>query len=611
VPPLVSGFRALRKLAPLVGGGLGATYGAQTAEEGESPLVRGLGYGALGGVMLPMGAGAVARGYQRAGGGKAGVGEAITDYTYFSFLSSPDTIARGSFGAVGGAITAALEKGLEGVLTGKLSQVADGTRIIKSLVTEGPGIWGRAVKANPDEFARMYRQYMPSELARDLAAPGRLGVEQHMGGVGVGKFFGGPDMAAVNAMTKGGFSRADAARYTLTGSPQSSTAQGILAFQRGMRKQGGIPSFVATQAAPFARVGLLGLEKGLQRTPIVGSIANRMMKTGATVEQQIAQQSVGAGAGWLGYKSGDEESIFGIDPRVGMVAGPLAGAAFLPFQAGRELRRQHERGRKGIGSVPELVGELFRESSPLGFQPLALGSRPQTEVPRRFIPAGVADIATALDPAFGRERGRAGLEQAAQRGEYTGPLFPGAGAAMARLPDLREQLPETFAPVNIFGQPRYAGAQPPLPFIGRALTGGGPVREALSRTMFPALQSAEPPAMNQLDPLMAQLASLGIKPGAPTANVTLPGTGLPLQQTAQSAAAVQRYRGLARQLAANIVTQIPQLQQLPDGPQKQYLARLLMEDIQGRISRVLSAGTLPLSLSQGAQLPALLGGRRP
>ena len=90
MPPVVSGLRALRKLAPLGGGGLGATYGAQTAEEGESPLLRGLGYGALGGVMLPMGAGAVARGYQQAGGGAAGVGGAITDYTYFSFLSSPD-----------------------------------------------------------------------------------------------------------------------------------------------------------------------------------------------------------------------------------------------------------------------------------------------------------------------------------------------------------------------------------------------------------------------------------------------------------------------------------------------------------------------------------------
>jgi len=593
VPPVVSGLRALRKLAPLVGGGLGATYGAQTAEEGESPLLRGLGYGALGGVMLPMGAGAVARGYQQ-----AGVGGAITDYTYFSFLSSPDTIARGNFGALGGAITAALEKGAEGVLTRDWKKVVDGTRIIKSLVTEGPGIWGRAVKANPEEFARMYRQYMPSELARDPTGLGRLGAEQHMGGVGIGKFYGGPDMAAVNAMTKGGFSRADAARYTLTGSPQSSTGQGILEFQRGMRKRGGIPSFVATQAAPFARVGLLGLEKGLQRTPIVGSIANRLMKTGATQAQQLAQQSVGAGAGWLGYKSGDEGSIFGMDPRVGLVAGPLAGAAFLPFQAGREFRRQRERGRV---SVPELAGELFRESSPLGFQPLALGSRPQTEVPRRFIPAGVADIAAALDPAFGRERGRAGLEQAAQRGEYTGPLFPGAGAAMARLPDLREQLPETFAPVDIFGRPRYETPQ---------VMDSSPLMRGLSRTMFPALESAAPPAMNQMDPLMAQLASLGIQPGAPTANVTLPGTGLPLQQTAQSAAAVQRYRGIARQLAANIVTQIPQLQQLPDGPQKQYLARLLMEDIQERISRVLSAGTLPLSLSQGAQLPALLGGRR-
>ena len=590
MPPVVSGLRALRKLAPLVGGGLGATYGAQTAEEGESPLLRGLGYGALGGVMLPMGAGAVARGYQQ-----AGVGGAITDYTYFSFLSSPDGIARGSFGAVGGAVTAALEKGLEGVLTGKLSQVADGTRIIKSLVTEGPGIWGRAVKAKPEEFARMYRQYMPSELARDLTAPGRLGVEQHMGGVGVGKFFGGPDMAAVNAMTKGGFSRADAARYTLTGTPQSKVSQFFLAKQREARQKGGLLEFMATQAAPFARVGLLGLEKGLQRTPGLGILANRLMKTGATPTQQLVQQGVGAGAGVLGYKAED----WGIDPRIGLVAGPLAGPAFLPLQAGRELRRQRERGRV---SVPELAGELFRESSPLGFQPLALGSRPQTEVPRRFIPAGVADIAAALDPAFGRERGRAGLEQAAQRGEYTGPLFPGAGAAMARLPGLREQLPETFAPVDIFGRPRYETPQ---------VMDSSPLMRGLSRTMFPALESAAPPAMNQMDPLMAQLASLGIQPGAPTANVTLPGTGLPLQQTAQSAAAVQRYRGIARQLAANIVTQIPQLQQLPDGPQKQYLARLLMEDIQGRISRVLSAGTLPLSLSQGAQLPALLGGRRP
>jgi hypothetical protein len=441
----------------------------------------------------------------------------------------------------------------------------------------------------------MYRQYMPSELARDLTAPGRLGVEQHMGGVGVGKFFGGPDMAAVNAMTKGGFSRADAARYTLTGTPQSKVSQFFLAKQREARQKGGLLEFMATQAAPFARVGLLGLEKGLQRTPGLGILANRLMKTGATPTQQLVQQGVGAGAGVLGYKAED----WGIDPRIGLVAGPLAGPAFLPLQAGRELRRQRERGRV---SVPELAGELFRESSPLGFQPLALGSRPQTEVPRRFIPAGVADIAAALDPAFGRERGRAGLEQAAQRGEYTGLRFPGAGAAMARLPDLREQLPETFAPVDIFGRPRYETPQ---------VMDSSPLMRGLSRTMFPALESAAPPAMNQMDPLMAQLASLGIQPGAPTANVTLPGTGLPLQQTAQSAAAVQRYRGIARQLAANIVTQIPQLQQLPDGPQKQYLARLLMEDIQGRISRVLSAGTLPLSLSQGAQLPALLGGRRP
>ena len=588
MPPLGKLIRPLMRL----GGGLGgATYGAATAEEDESPALRALGYGTLGGVMLPMGAGALARGYQ-----KGGVGEAITDYTYFSFLSSPDTIVRGNFGAVGGALQAALEKSLEGRARGNLDEAAKGGRILKSLVTEGPSIYTRAMRATPDEFERMYRQYMPKKLT----PTGTQRVEQHTGGVGVGKMFGAPDMVAVNAMRRGGFTAEEAARYTLTGTPQSKPLKSLLEKHQQLRGEGGLQGFAMTQLAPFARVGLLGLEKGLQRTPGVGIVANRLMKTGATPVQQGIQQGLGLGAGALGYKAED----LGIDPRVGLVGGPLLGPAFLPFQAGRELRRQHERGET---SPLELAGELLKESSPLGFQPAALFYNPKSELPRRLIPAGVADIATGLDPAFGRERGRAALERAAERGEYTGPVGTKA-AAFSRLPGLRETLPETFAPVDVFGRQRYASAQPPLPFIGTALTGGGPVREGLTRTMFPALESAAPPAMNRLDPQMAQLAELGITPGPPSASVTLPGTGLPLQQTPQSAAAVQRYRGLARQLAANIVTQMPQLQQMPDGPQKKYLAGLLMQQLQSRISRALSAGTLPLSLSQGAQLPALFQG---
>ena len=74
----------------LVGGGAGGAYGAGTAEEDENPLLRGLGYGALGGVVAPSALRAAGRG--------------LNDFTYFSMLSSPDTIARGNFGAIGGAL---------------------------------------------------------------------------------------------------------------------------------------------------------------------------------------------------------------------------------------------------------------------------------------------------------------------------------------------------------------------------------------------------------------------------------------------------------------------------------------------------------------------------
>ena len=580
MPPLGSLGRLLK-----LGGGLGgAAYGASTAEEDESPTLRALGYGALGGAMLPMGAEALRRGYQA-----SGVGGALTDYTYFSFLSSPDTILRGNFGAVGGAIQAALEKVGEGIAKGNADEIANGGRILKSLVTEGPIIWGKAIKANPDEFQKMYRDYMPKDLARLQE------VEQYTGGKGIGTLFGAPDMAAVNAMRRGGFSTEDAARYTLTGSPQSEYGQNILEWIQKYKRKGGLTGFTAVQVAPFSRVGIMGMEKGLQRIPLVGIGANYLAKTGATPLQQGIQQGLGTGAGLLGYY-GEDLPFGGIDPRVSRVLGPLAGPAFLPFVAGRELRRQRER---GTVSPLGLASELFKESSPLGFRPLALGMNLATELPRRLIPAGVADIAEALDPAFGRERGRATLEQAAQRGEHRGPTDPTTAGFFARLPDVRQQLPETFAPVDVFGRPRYETPQ---------VLNQGQLMRGLSRTVFPSRESAAPPAMNQLDPLMAQLAELGITPGPPSARVTLPGTDLPLQHTAESAAATQRVGGIPAQITAHIVAQImsrPQMQVLPDA-QRNLIARQLMDQIRERVRRALGSARLSTALASGAQLPSLL-----
>jgi hypothetical protein len=712
--PLGSIFRALSSLAPIapatarqakplsspllhpkVTGLGGAAYGAMSAEEDEDPLLRALGYGTLGGVMAPMGAASLARGYKR--GGVAG---AVTDFTYFSLLSSPDTIARGNLGAVGGAVQAALEKSLTGLATNNKQQIEQGRKILQSLWNEGPSIYKRGVMANPVEYQKMLGDYLPADLIK------KTGPEQYTGGVGVGRLFGTPDMLAVNAMTRGGFTREEAARYTLTGKPHSVLGQTILQAQQSFRNKPGFAGAAATQIAPFARVGILSAEKGLQRTPLVGFLADRSFYNSArqavegsigklqvqradavvsfqkaqqdhisrlhakrkkafnslqkaktpgvqrqrqdrlarideqiaqaatpgtqpilrkrmerisrideqiaqkevelsqitmpTRAEQITQQALGAGAGLAGYHS--EE--LGIDPRIGAVAGAGLGPAFLPYQAGRILRGQQER------DTPSPVGlskALIQEVSPLGFRPASVFYDFDREIPRRLIPSGVADVAEALDPAFQRSAGPEAVTAAVERGEIPMPTLgtsAGALAATQRLPGLREQLPEEFMPVDIFGAPRFDRQE----VYGDPGPGGerNDLLRALSRTLFPTRQTTIPPPMRQSDPSQAVFRELGLDPSPPSRRVNVPGTDIRLTHTPASAAAVARNRGMARQLTGQLLAGMPALQNMPDGPQKTLLVRRLSEMIQRQISGALSAGTLPLALSQGAQLPAWL-----
>jgi hypothetical protein len=651
MPPVRSLLRGLTKTAGALGGG---AYGASTTPEGEDPTLRALGYGALGGVVGPQALSAARRG--------------LSDFTFFSMLSSPDTIIRGNLGAIGGAAMAAMELGTEGLLTMNPAKLRDAARIVKSLMTEAAPTYAKAMRASPDEFSRMYQKVMP----KPLKGSDKTMAEQHLEGVGIGRLFAAPDMAAVQAMRRGGLSADDAARYTLTGQPQSQLGSGILEHIRKGRKKGKLHDFVYTQSAPFARVGLLGMERGLQRTPVVGFLTDHLMQRGArraadtvkgsldaarksrtdfdeamaafrdaanrgssndvlhglraraealkkaavrpkrlqkqeaayedalqrvrdvtpTRAQQISRQGLGGAAMGTAYQaagSGGER-----DPRLDLVMGPAAGPAYLPYQIGREVRRQTERGQV---NPLQVAGEVFKESSPFGFQPFGLFMNPETEIPRRFIPAGMADVAAATDPAFGRERSRSALERARESGSYTGPTHPLLAGAMSRIPGLRQQLPETFQPVDVFGRPRYATPQ---------FMDSSPLAQGISKAVFPSFESAAPAPMNQRDPLMRQLTELGIKPNIPSANVSVPGLGVNMTHTPQSAASVQRYRGQAREMAARIVTQIPQLQQMPDSPQKRMLARLIMRRVQNRISQSMSSAALPLSMMQGATLPPVL-----
>lgn len=575
-------------LLRVLGGAGGALYGAATAEDEDDALLRSLGYGALGGVVGPAAVNAARRG--------------LSDFTYFSFLSSPDTIAKGSFGAIGGAINAAIEQGLHGLSTmgtkAGRDEIKSSTKIIGNLLSPGKEggmqTYFRAILASPDEFKRMH-----SEIFGHDKLPG---IEQHLRGKGIGTLFAAPDMAAVRAMVKGGFSPEEAARYTLTGQPQTKAGQELLQWQRKWRTKPGDEwstwkDFLATQAAPFMRVGLLGLEKGAQRIPGVGFGAHRAMKTGATTGQKLIHQGMGTGAGVAGYFGEDH-----IDPRIMTVLGPLAGPAYLPFQFGRQLRHQAERGRSPMGrGLFGAIGPTFSESSPFGFQPFGLAANPTTEIPRRLVPAAIADVAKFMDPAHERVGGVEELTRMKERGQWGGT--PGLAQFTRRLPGVRQSLPEAFAPVDVFGRPRY---ETPRALVGEE---GSPLAKGLSHIAFPGLRSFEPPAMPQSDPLMAELRGLGLHLQAPASRVTLPGTGLPLQHTAQSAAATQRVGGIPPQIAAQIVTQImsqPGFQAMPQA-QRNYIARMLMDRIRGRLSSAMGAAKLATALSRGAQMPALFG----
>jgi hypothetical protein len=651
MPPL----RSLMRLGPLASGLMGGAIGAGTAEPDENALLRGLGGAALGGIVGPGAIGSAARAYKRGGGGATGVADAASDWTYFSFLSSPDTILRASGGGAGGAVVGALEDLLEGVARGDIERVRQSGRIMKGLVglgeDEGPRLYFKTLTQSPEAFKKEYRNVFP--------AIDKMDPEQHLTGeAGLGRMFAAADLVANKALRAGGRSAPEAARYTLTGQAKSALGKGLLEQQKRWRRGTPMERLVASQVMPFARVSLLGAEKGLEHTPLVGSIAHRMFYRTASrpiqarirklterraraerrlntatspaakknaqrridklsqdlreqevklseiampsTGRQLAQQAIGTGAGLASYEAEQH-----LDPRAGLVLGPLAGPAYLQARFGRELRRTQEAGEES----PYLAAlqETAQETSPLGFRPLAILTDFGREIPRRVIPSGVADIAEAMDPVFRRSQGRDAVREAIGRGELAEPTLGTSTmgvAAAARLPGFREELPEEFMPTDLFGQPRFQRQE--------VFGDPGPPSErndlvrALSRMTFPGRMTAMPPVIQESNPNQAIFRELGLSPGAPSSRVNVPGLGVPLQQTAASAAAVARHRGRARELTGRLLRNMPALRNMPDGPQKRLLVGQITEMIQRQLSAALSGATLPTALSQGAQLPAWL-----
>jgi hypothetical protein len=562
-----------------IGAALGGATGYAATPEGQDPLLHTVGGAVAGGVVLP--------GFFHAagflGGPKGPLADRFINASYFSMLGSVDTMAKGAFGAIGGATKGALELVLEGLLKGDSKLIGRGGDVVKALVTESPKIWWKGLKSDPAEYAKLY-QHATGNLRPEALSRVGEGLRQ-FGAPGISRFFSSPDMAAVYALRQGGFTGAEAARYTLAGEPiskwGSEALKGLRSFQDPKRSQ--LTRLTGHLAAPFARVPIVAAEKGLQRIPGIGSITNYMMRGTAPqpgVYKQAAQQLLGYGA----YKAGEHFSEY-LDPRLAAVIGPLAGPGYLPFWYGTMKGRVESEGTSGF--FPVVSAALTRtlaEANPMGFRPLGAILDPLRELPRKLIPSGLADIASALDPAYGRELGKQATTAQWLRGETTKEQSLGdfGRQLTARLPLFREHLPERFAPVDIFGRPRFRAPEATATDLPVQLpsTEGRPLYRGIMRAFAPSSRMWEPPAMDSDDPLVKQLRALGLENlQAPTGSISTPGTGMPMVQTREGIAAVRRQQGVRREVAAKMLVQFKGLETAPDTPEKRLVVRTLWNQI--------------------------------
>jgi hypothetical protein len=584
---------AFSQLARYGGGAAGAALGVGSAEPDAEPqeqLLRGAAGAVGGGMAIP--------GLMRAVSvGKSGP-DMLTNALYFSYLSSPDTIARANLGAVGGMFIHGLEEMAQALLTTgstRAKHVEHGRKLFNGVFKAGQ-TWAEVIGGDRKKVEQMRRNVLGDEY--------RFEVGEEFRDIGLGKWYTAGDLAAVSAMKKAGLSTKEAMRYTLTGTPETVPGQMLVGFQsKLLRDPGTGPAAYAKRlgigtAMPFARVGVIGMEQGLKR---INPFSRAVRGHEGEAAQRLARIRLGegVGAGYAGYQA--EE----FDPRISQTAGTVLGPAFLPFAMGRGVQRAVA--RHPVDNLPELgstimqgAGEGLTEFNPLGYQPLGLVTNTNVEVPRRFVPSGISDVAEAMDPAFGRVTTPSELRSLAERGltpEHQ--AFPGAGAFMGKMPILREQLPVQYKPVGPTGEPRFSSEEV-LPF-----TEESPLARGLSRTMFPSRQRTIPPVVDMRDPQERALRDLGISRQAPSPTGSF--MGFDYRPTQEAASEMQRLRGLGPRIAGDVLTSTPMMQQLMQlAQQNPQLARWLAQ----RMYRTLSTG-VGQSTGLAANLIGLQGGRGP
>ena len=634
-------IRRSMKNASILGAIAGGAGGYAMGDE-ETKIGNALVGAVMGGALPPM-----ARSLLTA----KGASDKYQAYVFWSLLGRASPAMRANLGAVGGVYTAAVERTLEGMLAAFGGDGKKGAELFKqgarilggaekgvNPLFLGPGDfvgkWFKNFAKTPEALQARRAELLGADMAQET---GRLTPEAIRATGRLSNLYGAGDVTAVEILTKlGHYTPEEALRFTLTGTPSTRMGKQVLDFLSVKPGQQGMVPMLKTTLSPFPRVSVVGVEEGLKRIPGLGPLlmAGQKLRPGLggglrpeSWPQALAQSATGAGTIYAGKQLwGQLPSMGGIDPRVLEVAKGAVGPGQAILEGARNFERSRQEGATRTEAGLKVAEEAVIGASPFGFRPAALLSSPASEVQRRLVPGFVGDLARGLDPAFNRETGRERISQAALRGEIpfwmssAGPYgsVPSQMAPLfAQLPIVRQAtLPPRFAPVDLEGRPRFR--TPEAPILPDAVEGmllgtsasergqpTGTLRRLASRTLFPLTQAGTPPPIDvRQDPQLQQAKQFGLLPQPPRPSVQ--GRRGPLQQTPQSAAAVQLARGQQNR------RQLELLRRMPPNMNPRQLARYIeRSDRRTRQRRLHPARVRSIARGAGARQPGILTGPLP
>ena len=373
----------------LGGAAAGAAVGATQGDDTDDRVVNALLGAGLGATAVPLIAKLATTGLTRTPGSITP--KEVQDTLYGSILSSPTSVAKAYLGALGGTVSAAIEKAAAG-------DASSSARILRTLMS-------------PQSVTTFVNALRNPQATSGMAADAPTVI---------GRIFGAGDAVARRAMAAGGIGADEAARFTLSGMPTTPLAQDVL---RTMNKYFEL-RLVTTL---FPRVGMQIVERGLERTP-AGLVGLTGLNEGATGAMKVARAGLGTAAGIASYAYSDQVPDWA-KPYVAAVSGVYSLPVGIGLAAGEAAERGKDIEGQAAAGVQAFANNLpFPQYGPTeSIMQFATGSS--------LIPNAVRDVAVAMDPY---ER------------DTSGSRFD---RARAKLPGLREQLPVKDRRVNIAGEP--------------------------------------------------------------------------------------------------------------------------------------------------------------